>query len=79
MLPCFGGNDCRNLSASTENEHSCKNIMKFYGIFLLIKRCLNVLSLHWKDRKQTFSRKSNFHKRDYVRIIFERRYSKLPW
>ena len=34
MLPFFGGNDCRNLSASTENEHSSKNIMKFYGLFV---------------------------------------------
>ena len=41
MLPFFGGNDCRNLSASTENEHSCKNIMKFYGLFLPIKRSLS--------------------------------------
>ena len=40
-MPLFGGNDCRNLSGSTENEHSCKNIMKFYGLFLPIKRCLN--------------------------------------
>ena len=40
MLPLFGGNDCRNLSGSTENEHTCKNIMKFYGLFLPIKRCL---------------------------------------
>ena len=40
MLPFFGGNDCRNLSASTENDNSYKNIMEFYGLFLPIKRCL---------------------------------------
>ena len=60
MLPYFGGNDCRNLSASTENEHSCKNIMKFYGLFLPIKRCQSrscgsCTMIEKKNEKQVYS------------------------
>ena len=60
MLPFFGGNDCRNLSASTENEHSCKNIMKFYGLFLPIKRCLKADKSLKKKRKGVRESGSHF-------------------
>ena len=64
MLPFFGGNDCRNLSGSTENEHTCKNIMKFYGLFLPIKRCLKI--------------EERIHQMSNLKLNLKTRYIDLP-